>query len=65
MFKPKRPKKAEKPFTIQDLYSELHPTEQEEAELFFNRYIYFIESIVIRLDSQGEDRCRSSQNQTP
>lgn len=54
MFKSKRLKKAEKPSSIQDLYPELNSSEQEEAELFFNRYIDLIEKIDSRIESEGK-----------
>lgn len=55
------PKKPQKPITIQDLYPDLCPEEQEEAKANLLRYLNVVWRIYKRLESEGRlDEIKSS-----
>ena len=44
---------ANKPLTIQDLYPDLSPEEQEKAEYDLKRYVGLVRRIYNRLEAEG------------
>jgi hypothetical protein len=47
-------KKTQKPMTIQDLYSDYSPEEQEEARIMWKNYVALVWRIYNRLKIEGK-----------